>query len=95
MLVFVMSALKPSLLRLLTAHDAAGSRQIGWYGDGGTQEGERFDLGVQSQALHCQTCSSHVNGHPHSYGALGHDEEPSALADTALPTHQDPTETNF
>ena len=25
----LMSALKPSLLRLLTAHDAAGSRQIG------------------------------------------------------------------
>ena len=61
--MFVVSALKSSLLCLLTTHDAAGSRQIGGSEDGETQGNERIGLEVPSRALRCQTCSSHVNPH--------------------------------
>ena len=40
-----------------------------WCGDVGTQGGERIDHEVRSQALHCQTCSSHVNPHATHMGA--------------------------
>ena len=58
----LLSALKPSLLRLLTAHDAAGSRQIG----GAEMEKHKKVSGLISD---CQTCSSHVNPHATHTGA--------------------------
>ena len=58
-----MSALKSSLLCLLTTHDAAGSGQIGIAKMKGTPEDEQIGLEVPSQAARCQTYSSHVNGH--------------------------------
>ena len=61
-----MSALKPSLLRLLTAHDAVGAKQD----ERETQEGERFGHGVQSQAQRLRICSSRVNPHASHMDAL-------------------------
>ena len=92
--MFVVSALKSSLLGLLTARDAAGSGQISSTkmkkhrkmsslvsASEGRQGGERFDHEVRSQALHCQTCSSRMNPHAHTplIWTLWHDEELSAL----------------
>ena len=58
-----MSALKSSLMSLLTTHDTAGSG-AGWYcEDEGTPEDEQIGLEVPSQAARCQTCSNHVNEH--------------------------------
>ena len=38
--------------------------QAGWWCEGGeTQEGERFDLGVQSQVQRYRICSSRVYPH--------------------------------
>ena len=46
--MFVMPAFQPSLLCMFAVHDAAGARQeVRWYGDVGTQGGERNDHEVQ------------------------------------------------
>ena len=64
-----MSALKSSLLCLLTSHDTAGTGYIGVTKVEETQEGEQTDPGDQGQAQHCQVCSSHANPHAIHMGA--------------------------
>ena len=64
-----MSALKPSLLRMFTAHDTAWG-QVGWWcGDGETQEGEQFGHEVQ-RARRYRIYSSRVNPHATHMDAL-------------------------
>ena len=65
-----MSALKSSLLCLVTSHDAARSGQIGITKMKEHQGDGQIGPEVPSQAAYCQTCSSHVNGHATHKGAL-------------------------
>ena len=68
-LQFVMFAIIPSLLSLLTAHNAAGSGEIGVAKEEHREVSEQIDPGVQGQAQHCQICSRHVNPHAIHVGA--------------------------
>ena len=77
-LVFVMSALKPSLLRLLTAHDAAGSRQIG----GAEMEEHKKVSGLVtgSKAMRSVVvCVAAVCIHTPPIWTLWHGEKPNTL----------------
>ena len=85
---FVMSALKPSLLRLLTAHDTVGARQVGGAEIKKTQEGELFGHGVQSKGRRYRICSSRVNPHATHMQAFGMMRNPvrSRLGSSSTPS---------